>query len=65
MVQHSQTHDDTMPLAALAGIIATVWPMVITAESGSGTVRIDLSDIQVDAAPATAFMHPARAERLQ
>jgi len=43
----------------------TVWPMVITAESASGTVRIDLSDIQVDAAPATAFMHPARAERLQ
>lgn len=43
----------------------TVWPMVITAESGSGTVRIDLSDIQVDAAPAAAFRHPARAERLQ
>lgn len=42
----------------------TVWPMRIEAKSPSGLVRIDLRDIELNTAPASAFNPPARAERL-
>jgi outer membrane lipoprotein-sorting protein len=41
-----------------------VWPMRIKAKSRTGTIRIDLRDVELNVAPPNAFKPPARAGRL-
>ena len=54
----------TLRLDAYRVVGPTVWPTQIRAISPTGTIAIDLHDLSADVAPARAFDHPARAERL-
>ena len=42
----------------------TVWPEVIEASSGGGTVRVEARQLDADVAPPTAFDPPRRARRI-
>jgi outer membrane lipoprotein-sorting protein len=64
MFGDEESEQFTLDLDRYRQVGNTVWPGRIKATSASGTILIEMRDVELNAAPPAAFQPPPRAERL-